>query len=114
MRQAATSPIIKIGKIINNNQKSENPVLRALTPEDRVNAYDELSGSSVLFENDESAVLDMFVEDFHNSDGDTDYCKMITYNNENHNHPQSVKNLNSKIRIKLWEKTLINTILVKC
>ena len=102
MRQAATSPIIKIGEIINNNQKSENPVLRALTPEDRVNAYDELSGSSVLFENDESAVLDMFVEDFHNSDGDTDYCKMITYNNENHNHPQSVKNLNSKIRIKLW------------
>lgn len=102
MRQAATSPIIKIGEIINENQKSDNPVLRALKPEDRVTKYDEISGSSVLFESDENTVLDMFVEDFHVSEGNTDYCKMITYNNENHNHPQSVKNLNSKIRIKLW------------
>lgn len=104
MRQAATSPIINIGEIININQGSKNPLLRALKPEDRVNRYDELSDSSVLFESDEKKVLNMYVEDFKLSKGNTDFCKMVTFNNENHNHPQSVKNLNIKIRELLWGK----------
>lgn len=102
MRQASTSPIINIGELINDNQKAEETVLRALTSEDRVNMYDPVSESSVLFESDENKVLDMFVEDFNNCNGDTDYCKMVTFNNENHKHPQSVKNLNAIIRSKIW------------
>ena len=102
MRQAATSPIINIGELISNNYESENTVLRAITPELRVNQYDEISGSSIIFEASRKKVLDMFVEDFQSDPRNVNNVKAITFNNENHTSGQSVGNLNRIIREKLW------------
>jgi molybdopterin-guanine dinucleotide biosynthesis protein len=102
MRQAATSPIIKIGELIGENQKLSKPLLRCLSIENRINQYDEESDSSVIFESDEDFVLTEFVKDFKKANGNVNYVKAVTFNNEKHNSSQSVKNLNQKIRKKIW------------
>jgi exodeoxyribonuclease-5 len=102
MRQAANSPIIGIGEKVALNYESENCELRALKLEHRVNQYNEESDSSVIFESDEDKALDEFAIDFRKDPSDVNNVKAVTFNNENHKNPQSVKNLNEKIRKKLW------------
>ncbi len=104
MRQAVSSPIINIGTMIAENLKSPSPILTILKLEDRIDQYDEESGSSVIFENDENLALDEFVKDFQESNGNVNHVKAITFNNEKHSNSQSVKNLNIKIRKKLWKE----------
>ena len=101
MRQAKTSPIINTGTVVAENIESDSPQLTAI--KDRISKYDEISKSGVVFIKDENQALDAFVEDFRRSGGvDPDYVKAVTFNNERHNASQSVKNLNDKIRLKLW------------
>lgn len=101
MRQAKTSPIINTGTVVAENIESDSPQLTAI--KDRISKYDEISKSGVVFIKDENQALDAFVEDFRRSGGvDPDYVKAVTFNNEKHNASQSVKNLNDKIRLKLW------------
>jgi hypothetical protein len=103
MRQAATSPIINIGtKVAQNVETTGQRVANPITKEDRVNAFDEVSGSSIIWEDSENKALDTFVEDIKNANGNVDFAKVITFNNQNHNSPQSVKSLNTKIRLKLY------------
>ena len=103
MRQAATSPIINIGtKVAQNVETTGQRVANPITKEDRVNAFDEVSGSSIIWEDSENKALDAFVEDIKNANGNVDFAKVITFNNQNHNSPQSVKSLNTKIRLKLY------------
>lgn len=102
MRQAVTSPIINIGTVIAENQKLSEPLLRCIPIENRINQYDEESDSSVIFESSEDAALNEFVKDFRKANGNVNYVKAVTFNNEKHNSSQSVKNLNQKIRKKIW------------
>ena len=104
MRQAATSPIINIGTKVSANVESENPVLNPIQQSDRVNITDPASKSSIKWEANEDAALNEFVEDFSEGKGDVNYAKIVTFNNQNHNNPQSVKNLNQKVRAKLFGK----------
>ena len=105
MRQAATSPIINIGTLVANNVENENNrVVNPITESQRVNKYDEESNSSVIWESDENKALNDFVKDFKENPTDVNNVKVITFNNQNHNSPQSVKNLNDKIRLKLYGK----------
>lgn len=107
MRQAKNSPIIKLGTKVAANAESENRVANPIESLDRVNEKDATSGSTILWENSENKALDSFVADIKDSNGDVEYAKIITFNNQNHNSPQSVKNLNSKVRTKLFgEKAL--------
>jgi hypothetical protein len=103
MRQAATSPIINIGSIVAENV--ERPIGRVsnpITPEMRVNSYDEASGSSLLWEKSEAQAIDQFVLDFQAAPGDMNAAKIITFNNQVNDNSQSVKNLNRKVRAKLF------------
>lgn len=103
MRQAATSPIIGIGTIIANNVETKNERLsNPIKQTDRVNKHDDVSGSYLLWESNEDRALDSFVLDFKSDSTNTDNVKVITFNNQNHNNPQSVKNINEKIRSKLY------------
>ena len=108
MRQAAGSPILIIADAIANNVESATSKLVAISQELRKNVYDKVSKSQVVFTNKEEDAIDMFVDDFHNSNGNADNVKMVTFNNENHNSPQSVKNLNEKIREKIWGEAAKN------
>ena len=103
MRQAATSPIIGIGTKIAANvettgQRKANPI----TQEDRVSKTDSVSGSSITWESNEDKALDEFANDIRNANGNVNYAKIVTFNNQNHNSPQSVKNLNAKVRRRLF------------
>ena len=102
MRQAKGSPIITIGETIAKNIESDSPVLNAIAPEDRVASYNEDSKSSVEFINDKNMLVDKFLNDLKKSEGDVNYVKIITFNNENHSSPTSVKNINKDIREKLY------------
>lgn len=108
MRQAKTSPIINIGSTIAENIESSNPKTVAIKSEDRKSKFDDTSKSEVRFISDESKALDLMVEDIRNAKNNPDFVKAITFNNENHNSSQSVKNLNIKIREKLWGKDAKN------
>ena len=98
MRQAATSPIINIGTIISNNVESNQRVTNPITDAMREDITDPVSGSSITWESDESKALRQFAEDFKEANGDVNYVKVVTFNNENNSNSQSVKNLNNKIR----------------
>ena len=104
MRQAKTSPIINIGSMIAANVETteENRVLNIIKPEDRINKYDTVSGSSLQWIDNTDKAIDSFVKHFKEGNGDPDYVKMVTFNNELHNAEQSVKNLNIKVRDKLF------------
>ena len=103
MRQAATSPIINIGsKIAANAEDDFNRVANPITPEDRVNKEDTISGSSITWEGSEAAALDQYAEDIQRANGDVNFAKIVTFNNQNHSSAQSVKNLNTKVRLKLF------------
>ena len=102
MRQAKTSPIIGVGSTIAENIESSNLKTVAIKSENRKSEFDEVSKSEVVFISEESQALDLMVEDIKNAKNNPDFVKAVTFNNENHNAPQSVKNLNSKIRAKLW------------
>jgi exodeoxyribonuclease-5 len=102
MRQAATSPIINIGTKVSENVESGNPVIEPIAPSDRVNSTDPISGSSIKWESSVNNALQEFVEDFRKADGDVNFAKIITFNNQNHPNPQSVKNLNEKVRARLY------------
>jgi exodeoxyribonuclease-5 len=103
MRQAAGSPIIGIGtKVAANVETTGQRVVNPIEQSDRVNQYDEVSKSSIVWENNEDKALDDFVKDFSEDPTNTDNVKIITFNNQVHNNPQSVKNLNDKVRKKLY------------
>jgi exodeoxyribonuclease-5 len=103
MRQAATSPIIGIGsKIAANVESTGQRVANPITEQDRVSKTDAVSGSSITWESSENKALDSFVEDIKNANGDVNYAKIVTFNNQSHNSPQSVKNLNNKVRYRLF------------
>ena len=103
MRQAATSPIINIGtKVAQNVETTGERVANPITKEDRINTFDAVSGSSIIWEDSENKALDAFVEDIKNANDNVDFAKVVTFNNQNHNSPQSVKSLNNKIRLKLY------------
>lgn len=103
MRQAATSPIINIGsKVAANVETTENRVANPIENSDRINQVDPISGSSVTWESNETKALDDFAQDIRDANGDLNFAKIVTFNNQNHNNPQSVKNLNKKIRERLF------------
>jgi hypothetical protein len=101
MRQAKTSPIINIGELIANNIESKNPILQAIT-DSREGKYDTESNSHVDFINNEKTLLNDIVDDINKANENPNFIKVVTFNNEKHNSPYSVKNLNDKIREKLW------------
>jgi hypothetical protein len=112
MRQAATSPIINIGTKVSENVESGNPIIEPIAPSDRVNSTDPISGSSIKWESSVNNALQEFVEDFRKADGDVNFAKIVTFNNQNHPNPQSVKNLNEKVRARLYgEKAATNQFL---
>jgi len=103
MRQAATSPIIGIGtKIAANAENNTSRVANPITATDRMDMFDAVSGSSISWEKSEDTALTQFVGDIQESNGDVNFAKIVTFNNQNHNSPQSVKNLNKKVRRKLF------------
>jgi len=104
MRQAKTSPIINIGtKVAANVETSdENRKLNIIDNTDRQDIYDETSGSSIIWEKNLDKALDNFVSDFKNNPTDVNNVKIVTFNNQNHNNLQSVKNLNEQVREKLY------------
>lgn len=99
MRQAASSPIIKIGEKISANIESSEVKNRCITK--RTDMFDEESKSSVKFMSFENAI-DSFVEDFKQNPNNPNHVKAITFNNQFHSHPESVMNLNKAIRKKLF------------
>jgi exodeoxyribonuclease-5 len=101
MRQAKTSPIINIGELIANNIESKTPILQAIT-DNREGKYDTESNSYVDFINNEETLLNDVVDDINKANENPNFIKVVTFNNEKHNSPYSVKNLNDKIREKLW------------
>jgi hypothetical protein len=107
-RQAKNSPILNIASKIAENTESKSPLLRVITKEDRVNKFDTSTNSSIVFTNNEEEALDSFVKDFKNGEGNPNFVKIVTFNNEKHNSQQSVKNLNEKVRSKLWGKQISN------
>lgn len=100
MRQAKTSPIIGVGSVVADNIESSDVKVTAI--QDRISKFDEVSQSETIFVSNEDQALNMLVEDIKKADNNPDFVKAVTFNNENHNAPQSVKNLNTKIRAKLW------------
>jgi exodeoxyribonuclease-5 len=103
MRQAATSPIIGIGsKVAANVETTGQRVANPITQTDRVTQTDDVSGSSIIWEDSERVALDQFVEDIQQANGDVNYAKIVTFNNQSHSSPQSVKSLNNKVRYKLF------------
>ena len=103
MRQAKTSPIINIGSIIADNIEAYNTKLVALSTADRISNYDKVSNSETIFTNNEENAINDIVEDLKKNKG-ANFVKAVTFNNERHSAPQSVKNLNNKIRLKLYGK----------
>lgn len=99
MRQAATSPIIKIGETVSKNIESDSILNRCIT--DREDMYDHESKSCVQFVHPDHAI-DLFVKDFKDNPEDPNHVKAITFNNQFHNNPESVMNLNKAIRKKLF------------
>ena len=104
MRQAKTSPIINIGSMIAANVETtaENRILNIIKPEDRINKYDSVSGSSLQWIKETDKAIDSFVKDFKEGNSNPDYVKIVTFNNELHDSEQSVKKLNIKVRDKLF------------
>jgi ATP-dependent exoDNAse (exonuclease V) alpha subunit len=102
MRQLAGSPIIKIGELITENINSDNIVSNPIKPEHRVNIIDELSKSSICWINNYDVLIDSFISDFKNNNYNSNYVKMVTFNNENHKNIFSVGNLNKEIRKRLY------------
>lgn len=99
MRQAKTSPIIGVGSIVADNIEGETKLVAI---KDRVSKFDEESKSETVFVSDDNVAIDMMITDIKNAKMNPDFVKAVTFNNENHNASQSVKNLNIKIRAKLW------------
>lgn len=102
MRQGATSPIIGLGKVVSENVESTNIIANPITNDMRVDAFDPVSGSSVEWVSNEDVALNQFVSDIKNANEDVNFAKIVTFNNENNNSGQSVKNLNIKVRNKLF------------
>jgi hypothetical protein len=104
MRQAATSPIINIGSKVAYNVETldNNRVNNPIEKQDRINSYDSVSGSSIIWENNEEQAIKQFVKDFKQAPSNTNNVKIITFNNQNHNNSQSVKSLNNKVRKELY------------
>lgn len=99
MRQAKTSPIIDVGSVVADNIEGETKLVAI---KDRVSKFDEESKSETVFVSDDNVAIDMMITDIKNAKMNPDFVKAVTFNNENHNASQSVKNLNIKIRAKLW------------
>lgn len=102
MRQAKTSPIINVGTVVAENIDSDKVKVAAIPESLRTNTFDDISGSSTVFTSNEEETIDMLVADIKEAKNNPDHVKAVTFNNEQHNSPQSVGNLNRKIRAKLF------------
>lgn len=97
MRQAATSPIINITEAVYKAQKEGNKNSNPITDDLRVDKFDDVSGSSVSFLQNEKEFLQNYVNDL-KLENDFFNTKIVTFNNERNNSAQSVKTLNNKVR----------------
>ena len=102
MRQGEESPIVPITDIVANNIENGNKTGKydsnPIKSELRITKFDENINEGVIFSESEKNALNNAVEDFKNTKEDPNGTKLVTFNNERHNSPQSVKNLNDKIR----------------
>lgn len=105
MRQGEESPIVGITDLIANNIEKPRTemILAAISDENRVTKYDAENDSGVVFTANEEATIKGFVRDYLKYYSDINSTKMVTFNNELHNSPQSVKNLNLKVRAELYK-----------
>ena len=104
MRFSAENPIFALSYIIADNVEASESKVYAIPNTSRVTTLKEDTG--VVFTNEESKALSMLVEDIRQEiekeTPNTKAVKAVTFNNEANNATQSVKNLNIKIREKLW------------
>lgn len=98
MRQANLSPIVPISDEVYLSTK-----IRSIS--DRTSYFDRENNAGVIYLKKENQILTEATRDFRTYPTDT---KLLTYNNEANNHPQSVKNLNFKIRSLLWKEDAAN------
>jgi exodeoxyribonuclease-5 len=101
-RQAIDSPILNLARTISTNIRSDKPTLGIITNDLRKNDVDPVSNSKITFVANESSALNDLVSKIKEANEDVNYAKAVTYNNQNNSNNQSVKNLNLKIRQKLW------------
>jgi exodeoxyribonuclease-5 len=104
MRQLKNSPIINLGEVISNNveRPESEMILNPIDNNFRINKIHKESNSELLWFNSEDKALDNFVIDFKKDIFNTNNVKIITFNNQHHDSYQSVKNLNLKVREKLY------------
>jgi exodeoxyribonuclease-5 len=101
MRQKENSPIIELSDIIANNIEAEFTKQHII--KDRMDKKND--SGEVQFISNEIDMLTSFVNDIKQSPNDPYNAKIITYNNHINNSPQSVKNLNDKVRRILYPDT---------
>ncbi|MCS7316940.1 MAG: AAA family ATPase, partial [Candidatus Dojkabacteria bacterium] len=99
MRQVAESPIITISDIVANNIESNQPVRRIIGDKQRETKFDLRKNAGVIFEQDINQMMDMWAADFKANPSGT---KIVTFNNQLSNSPESVKNLNKIARSKVF------------
>lgn len=98
MRQGEKSPIVPLTDIVANNVENITPLDKIIKERTSVFNYDTNQG--VLFLNTEQEMIDAYINDYKEFPTST---KIITFNNQNNNNPQSVKNINIKVRNLLYD-----------
>jgi hypothetical protein len=98
MRQGEESPIIPVTDAVADNvEKGVNAIESPITNrETRLNIKEN---EGVLFAKNSREFVDNFIKDYKEDPTST---KIITFNNQNHNSPQSVGNMNKVIRKELY------------
>lgn len=101
MRQDEGSPIVSLSDVVAANVENDTS-RKVRIIEERVAKINEEANEGLWFEHDLNKVLDMFVADYKTA---PDSTRMVTFNNHNYkNSSQSVLNLNSQIRERLYGK----------
>ena len=104
MRFSAENPIFALSYIIADNVEAPESKIYAIPTTSRITTLKEDTG--VIFTNKEETALAMMVEDIkqevEKETPNVKAVKAVTFNNELNAAQQSVKNLNIKIRQKLW------------
>lgn len=109
MRQGEESPIVAFTDYVAQNVEADDPVLRAIPLQARVDNFDAENNEGVLFVSDIEETLALIVEDIKRTFGDLNGTKVVVYNNhKNKTQPQSVYNLNRRIREQLWGEDAVN------
>ena len=93
IRQADSSPILPVTDTLADNVESGDVARIAI--KDRVTEFDTEANTGVIFTKSIKVVLDLWKKDFNANPENT---KIVTYNNQNHQHQLSVGNLNKRVR----------------